>query len=188
MGGRRAVTAGLVLAAGAGTRFGGPKGLARDDRGRPWAERAGRMLQDAGCDPVLVAVGAAADEVAALLPPGAQPVPVLGWAEGLSASVRAGLAAAESSAADAVLIVTVDTPGMPDAAVRRILRHAGPGTLVQATYDGRPGHPVLVGREHWAALSSELTGDRGAGAYLRRHGARQVECADLWPGDDVDVR
>jgi CTP:molybdopterin cytidylyltransferase MocA len=184
----QAMTAGLVLAAGAGTRFGGPKGLARDADGVPWVARAVRMLQDAGCAPVLVAVGAAADEVTALVPPGAQAVPVAAWTEGLSASVRAGLDSARASAAVALLIVPVDTPDMPDAAVRRVLSHTRSDALVQATYNGRPGHPVLVGRDHWAALTDDLTGDRGAGPFLRAHGGQRVECADLWSGEDIDVR
>ncbi|MCC4908551.1 NTP transferase domain-containing protein [Microbacterium sp. cx-59] len=85
---------GLVLAAGAGSRFGGPKGLARTTEGEAWVARAVRTLRDGGCGTVLVAVGAAADEVAALVPPDATVVRAEDWAVGLSASLRAGLRAA----------------------------------------------------------------------------------------------
>ena len=85
--------AGLVLAAGAGTRFGGPKGLARTPDGEPWVARAVRTLRAAGCDPVLVTVGAQAEAVSALVPADAQIVRVPDWDEGLAASLRAGLRA-----------------------------------------------------------------------------------------------
>lgn len=181
-------TAGLVLAAGAGTRFGGPKGLARTPEGRPWAALAVAALRAGGCHPVMVTVGAAGDEVAALLPADAVVVRVADWAEGLAASVRAGLAAAAHTDADALAVVTVDTPDLPAAAVARIRALAAPGALVQAEYGGRPGHPVLLGRDHWAPLAVELAGDRGAGPYLRAHGATRIACDDLWSGADVDHR
>ena len=104
---------GLVLAAGAGTRFGGPKALAREPDGSPWIALAVRMLTDAGCDHVLVALGASADEAEALVPAGAAVVRVDGWREGLSATLRAGLDAASALSADAVLVTPVDTPSAP---------------------------------------------------------------------------
>lgn len=188
MGLGRTSTAGLVLAAGAGTRFDGPKGLARSADGTPWVVAAVRLLQAAGCAPILVAVGASAAEVTALLPDEARPVPVPDWASGMSAAVRRGIAAASATPAQALLIVTVDTPDMPDAAALRIRARASASALVQADYDGRPGHPVLIGRDHWADLSGDLRGDRGAGPYLRAHGAERVDCGDLWSGADIDRR
>lgn len=181
---------GLVLAAGAGTRFGGPKGLARTDDGTPWVVRAVAALRDAGCAPVLVTIGAAADEVARLLPADAVAVPVADWREGLSASVRAGVAAAQDTDAEALIVTTVDTPELPATAVRRLCERAeraGAAVLARATYDGRPGHPALIGRDHWDPLAAGLGGDRGAGGYLAAHGAEPVECGDLWHGDDVDI-
>lgn len=180
--------AGLVLAAGAGTRFGGPKGLARAD-GEPWVARAVRTLRTGGCDPVLVAVGAEADAVSALVPSGAVVLRVADWAEGLSASLRAGLGAwAEGAPASALLIVTVDTPDLPIAAVERMRAHAHEDALAQAVYRGRPGHPVLIGRRHAPGLAASLAGDRGARPYLVAHAALEVECGDLWSGEDVDAR
>lgn len=180
--------AGLVLAAGAGTRFGGPKGLARELDGRSWVEIATRMLTATGCADVLVAVGARADEVTALIPRDARAVPVPDWAEGIAASLRAGLAAATMTDATALLIVPVDTPAMPLAALERV-RDAGGGdsALVQAVYAGSAGHPVLIGRAHWAAVAASVSGDRGARPYLARHGVREIECGDLWSGDRKSV-
>ncbi|MCK0117323.1 nucleotidyltransferase family protein [Isoptericola sp. S6320L] len=183
---------GLVLAAGAGSRFGGPKGLARTTTGEPWVLRAVRMLQDAGCDDVLVAVGARGDEVAALVPPPARALGVEDWADGLAATLRAGLDAAATSDTDALVLTPVDTPDASPEAVRRVLdRSARVATtpadvLARAVYGGRPGHPVLLGRAHWAGVRAVLAGDTGAGRYLAGHGALAVECGDLWSGRDVD--
>lgn len=182
---------GLVLAAGAGTRFGGPKGLARTADGEPWVARAVRALEDGGCRDVLVAVGAEADAVAALVPAPAAAVRVDAWADGLSATLRAGLAASVSRGADVVVIVPVDTPDLPAEAVARVLdavRGAPPTALAQAVHGGRPGHPVVVGAGHVAAVIATLTGDRGARPYLAAHAALEVECGDLWSGADVDRR
>jgi CTP:molybdopterin cytidylyltransferase MocA len=186
--------AGLVLAAGAGSRFGGPKGLARTADGEPWVARAVSALREGGCGDVLVAVGAAADEVAALVPPGVTVVRVDDWAEGMSASLRAGLLAGAATGADAVLVVTVDTPDLPASAVTRVRERGGSravppvAALVQATYDGRPGHPVLIGRDRIPAVVASLHGDRGARAFIRAHGGMEVDCGDLWSGADVDRR
>ncbi|MFK4834972.1 NTP transferase domain-containing protein [Microbacterium sp. ZW T2_14] len=192
---------GIVLAAGAGTRYGSPKGLARTADGEPWVARAIRTLRDGGCDQVLVVVGARADEVAALVPD-ARVVEAADWAAGLSASLRAGLRAAQGSAStadsvpgadhgafDAVIVLPVDTPDAPAAVVRRViatLRRGAP--LVQAVYEGMPGHPVAIERSHFAALSEALGGDRGARPYLVTGGVVEVECGDLWSGADIDHR
>lgn len=180
---------GLVLAAGAGTRMGGPKALLRTPDGAPWVHTASRMLRAAGCSDVLVALGASEALARELVPADAVVVSVPDWAEGLSATLRAGLAAAAQSDADAVVITPVDTPDAPATAAARVIAAAASPlaeALVRATYGGRPGHPVLIGRAHWAAVSASVEGDAGAGKYLRAHGALAVECADLWSGADID--
>jgi len=80
-------------------------------------------------------------------------------------------------------------PGMPSTVVTRVLRAAsGPAMLARAVFDGRPGHPVVIGREHWAAVAASVQGDSGANRYLETHGTLPVECADLWDGADTDTR
>jgi len=192
---------GIVLAAGAGTRYGSPKGLARTADGEPWVARGVRTLQHGGCDQVLVVVGARADEVAALVPDSARVVEARDWAAGLSASLRAGLRAAQGSASsdpvpgadqgafDAVVVLPVDTPDAPASVVHRViasLRRGAP--LVQGVYGGMPGHPVAIERSHFAALRDAVEGDRGARPYLVTHGVVEVECGDLWSGADIDRR
>jgi len=180
---------GVVLAAGAGRRFGGPKALASDADGTSWVQRAVDALQGGGCDDVIVVLGAGAEEAALLVPPSARVVVAGDWEAGLSRSLTAGLDAA--AGADAVILTPVDTPGLPAAAVTRIRAAGGDDprvALVRATYGGKPGHPVLVGSAHWAGLRARLSGDAGAGAFLTRAGATAVECSDLWDGADHDRR
>jgi CTP:molybdopterin cytidylyltransferase MocA len=110
------------------------------------------------------------------------------WAEGMGASLRAGLAHLSSAgAADAAVVCVVDTPGLTAAVVRRVVAHARRDALARATYGGAPGHPVLLGAEHFAGLLETTGGDVGARDYLRRHPPVEVECADLAAGSDVDT-
>ena len=188
--------AALLLAAGAGRRFGAPKALLRDADGVPWVERSARRLVEGGCGPVVVVVGARAAEAAALVPPGLVPprdvVEAAGWPEGMGASLRAGLVALTGRvpAPDAVLVALVDTPGMTVDVVRRVAAAAGrgPSVLARAAFDGVPGHPVLLGREHWAGVRAAATGDAGARGYLSARPVRLVECGDVGSGVDVDTR
>jgi CTP:molybdopterin cytidylyltransferase MocA len=183
--------AALLLAAGAGRRLGAPKALLRDASGTPWVERAARRLVAAGCAPVVVVVGARASEVAALVPsdlvPAADVVEAAGWNEGMGASLRAGLVALPPDVA-AVLVHLVDLPGVTAAAVARLAAGAGPTTLRRASYHGRPAHPVVLGRDHWPAVTAVATGDAGARDYLKGHPALElVECADIATPDDIDT-
>jgi CTP:molybdopterin cytidylyltransferase MocA len=171
---------GIVLAAGEGSRMGRPKALLRTPAGRPWLEIATTLLRLAGCDPVLVVLGAVMVDV----PAGVSMVLAKDWQKGMSASLRAGL---RSSVGDAALISLVDLPELPLEVVRRVVE--GPvdaGTLRQAVFDGRPGHPVLIGRDHWPAVMQNLTGDHGARDYLVEHGVDEIECGDLFDGHDID--
>ncbi|HEX8780087.1 MAG TPA: NTP transferase domain-containing protein [Nocardioides sp.] len=183
-----AVVRGLLLAAGAGRRLGGPKALVRDADGTSWLVRAVTALADGGCDGVTVVHGAAADEARALVPAGAEVVVADDWAEGMGASLRAGLAALDR-AADAALVSLVDLPDVGADVVARVLAvGAGPGVLARAAYGGRPGHPVLLGCDHWTGVAASATGDRGARDYLSSHDVALVECGDLATGRDVDHR
>lgn len=182
---------GFILAAGAGTRFGGPKALARQPDGTPWLELAARMLTDAGCDRILVGLGAGRAQAVELVPDCVTIVEVRDWADGISATVRAGLRAASATDAEGLVITPVDTPSAPAEAVRRLCTALATSSIAdgcaQAVYSARPGHPVLIGRRHWPALIGSLAGDRGARRQLEALGVLDVECGDLWDGRDVDV-
>lgn len=182
--------------------MGRPKALLTDRRGRPLVDVAVDRLITAGCTGVTVVLGADADQVHGLLrhrTDGRCRVVEAGdWSEGMGASLRRGLdaldeAAQEGSAGDvgAALVTLVDLPDVDEAVMARVLEQWGTAggrqdALVRATYRGVPGHPVLIGRDHWAPLGGALSGDRGAQQYLRRHRVLEVSCEDLATGRDVD--
>jgi molybdenum cofactor cytidylyltransferase/nicotine blue oxidoreductase len=185
--------AGVLLAAGGGRRMGTPKALLRDERGVPFLDRALGVLLDGGCDSVVVVLGAAADEARSLLDEAGwtsdEAVAVVesaAWESGMGASLRTGLEALPAGAELAV-VTLVDLPDVTSEVVGRLLSGvAGRATLARAAYAGRPGHPVLLGRDHWAGVAETASGDRGARDYLAAHPVTLVECGDLATGRDVD--
>ncbi|HEX2214735.1 MAG TPA: NTP transferase domain-containing protein [Mycobacterium sp.] len=172
--------AGVLLAAGAGTRFGMPKVLAAQGA---WLRAAVDALATGGCGDVVVVLGAAIVEV----PSPARAVVADCWSDGLSVSLRTGLSAVD---ADYAVVHTVDTPDVGAEVVRRVLDAAltSSSGLARAHYADGPGHPVVIAREHWPALLRVLGGDEGARPFLAaRDDVVVVDCADLATGRDIDV-
>jgi molybdenum cofactor cytidylyltransferase len=176
---------GLVLAAGGSKRFGAPKQLAELD-GRPLLEHALIAMSRAPVDRVVVVLGAHADEVRAAVPlHGAEPVVCDAWEEGLGASLRAGVAALKSC--EAVVVALGDQPRLSPAAVARLLSQRGKDELaIRATYDGVPGHPVVLERTVLKRVR-ELRGDVGARDLLHGLPLREVACDGLGSPADVDT-
>ncbi|EEN89943.1 hypothetical protein RHOER0001_3105 [Rhodococcus erythropolis SK121] len=182
-------TCGILLAAGAGSRMGKPKALVTNTEGQSWLHHGVTTLQSAGLSPVIVVLGAQAEDALELLPTTDVIVVISDWQHGMSASLRCGLEAAmRIDDADAAAISLVDVPDLNADTVTRIVGHSSPSRniLRRAVFHGRPGHPVLIGRDHWPTLAKSLTGDGGANTYLREHGVELVECSDLSSGVDVD--
>lgn len=189
---------GLLLAAGAGRRFGGPKALVQDGQG-PWLHRAVHALLDGGCGDVLVVTGAAAQEVEALVvgmgDPRVTSTRCGTWEVGMGESLRAGLTALATRGRTIpvqALVHLVDLPDVGAEVMTRVLASGPSGAsaaeaLARAAYDGVPGHPVLLGQRHWQAVLDVARGDAGARSYLRTARPRLVECGDLATGRDVDV-
>ncbi|MEI7778115.1 MAG: nucleotidyltransferase family protein [Actinomycetes bacterium] len=173
--------AGLVLAAGEGRRFGGPKAIAVFDEER-LVDRAVRLLVAAGCAPVLVVLGAWVGEV-----PGASIVVNPNWPDGMGSSLRAGIAALESHAdVSRALVTLVDLPGLTAAAIERVI--TCDTDLGAAAYQGVRGHPVLLARNHWAGAASTASGDRGARDYLDSQFVTLIEVGDVAQAGDLDER
>ena len=157
------VIAGLVLAAGEGARFGSePKQLA-EFRGRPMLEHAiAAQCHVPELERVVVVLGAHAKRITAAADfMRAEPVVCERWRDGQSASLRFGLEALHG--AEKVLVTLGDQPLITPEVVARLAREP-PGS--RAVYNGRPGHPVVLGLEQIEALLS-LTGDTGARELLR---------------------
>jgi CTP:molybdopterin cytidylyltransferase MocA len=180
--------AGVVLAAGAGRRYGMPKALVRWD-GRLLVERAADTLTQGGCAPVVVVLGAAAEQVRDEARLDATTVDNPDWATGMGSSLRTGLASLYDTRATAAVVLLVDLPGVTPAAVRRLAALAAPDALAMAGYGDHRGHPVLLGRDHWAGVAAAAVGDVGAKPYLSAHAAavRVVPCDDVAHDRDVDV-
>ena len=184
--------AGVLLAAGAGRRAGGPKALRRDADRTSWVVAGVRTLARGGCSPVIVTIGSRAAHVRAELEAeqrrtAVQVVEVTDWRTGQAVSVRAGLTAAAATGAAATLVHLVDLPDVGPEVVARVIADVDATSLIRAVYHGRPGHPVVIGRDHLDPLLGSLHGDRGARGYLEAAAdVRLIECGDLATGDDVD--
>ncbi|SDN28299.1 molybdenum cofactor cytidylyltransferase [Geodermatophilus siccatus] len=180
--------AGLVLAAGGGRRYGMPKALVEYE-GSLLVERAVRTAR-AVCDPVLVVLGARAVDVWRTADlDGATVLANRDWETGMASSLRTGLDGLRGwpGWVDAALVTLVDLPGMTPEALRAVAAHAAPDALAIATYDGVRGHPVLLGREHWAGVAATATGDEGARRYLAGRAVTEVDCTGLADPADLDV-
>ena len=187
---------GVLLAAGAGRRAGGPKALRLAADGTSWLLRSIAVLRDGGCAAVIVVLGCQAARARDVLAKSTLAedsmitvVEASNWEQGMGSSLRSGLSAARSASWRAVLVHLVDLPDVTAEVVRRLIRQAPPGTapLARVTYGGRPGHPVFIGRDHLESIMASLTGDSGAKGYLARHSAHSVECGDLASGQDHDT-
>ncbi|MEO6822878.1 MAG: nucleotidyltransferase family protein [Candidatus Nanopelagicales bacterium] len=174
-------TAGVVLAAGAGRRFGGPKAPVVVN-GERLVDHAVRTLRDGGCDPIVVVLGAWVGEVAT-----AQVVVNAHWENGMGSLLRHGISAlAAHPDVDRVVVSLVDLPGLTGVAVRRLVEDGG--DIGACTYHGVRGHPVVFARSHWPGVVTGAAGDKGARDYLRIHAAQVVlvEVGDVADGTDLD--
>jgi CTP:molybdopterin cytidylyltransferase MocA len=196
--------AGILLAAGDGTRLGQPKATVQLDGGT-LAERGVGLLRAGGADPVLVVTGAVPVEI-----PGARIVHNPDWPSGMGSSLAAALRALDADALDAAaggtheaaggthelagvaaaVIALADQPLIGPEAVRRLIAAYGSGaTIAVAAYDGKPRNPVLIARAHWPEVLEMATGDTGARPFLRarRDLVTLVECGDTGSPDDIDT-
>ncbi|MGY9023653.1 MAG: nucleotidyltransferase family protein [Candidatus Nanopelagicales bacterium] len=174
--------AGLVLAAGSGQRFGGPKAPFVFEN-EPLVDRSVRILRESGVATVFVVLGAWIGEV-----PHATVLENPDFATGMASSLRAGLEhlTTDEPEVDRVVITLVDHIGLSVEGLTELLGHEG--RLIQSIYGSEVGHPVVIGREHWAGLITELVGDVGAKNYLRNNNALQVALSEFASGTDLDHR
>lgn len=175
--------AGLLLAAGQGSRLGQPKALV-EIAGQTLVTRGIGLLRAGGVEPVIVVTGAVSLDLPSVIL-----VHNPDWRTGMGSSLRAGLATLPDSA-DAVVIALVDQPLISPEAVRRLIAAFQAGASVAvASYDGRPRNPVLIARPHWPDAAAAAQGDAGARPFLRAHPelVTRVECGDTGRPDDLDT-
>lgn len=179
----------VVLAAGAGSRFGGGKLLASFG-GRTLIEATLYGLRGAPVDETIVVVATEGEGLRALSTAcGARVVENRDWAGGISTSVRVGLEACSPRSLAAV-VALADQPLVGAGAVGRLVEaFEGGAPVAVATYGGEPRNPALFAREIWPLLEREMSGDRGARAVLHRHPelVTEVPCDDVADPSDVDT-
>ena len=176
--------AGVLLAAGSGSRLGQPKALVMVG-GQSLAARGIALLRAGGADPLIVVIGAAeladpADDVLCVHNPD--------WQTGMGSSLATGLAAVPAGC-DAAVVALADQPLVGPESVRRLIAaHQAGASVAVACYDGQPRNPVLIGREHWPEVVALAAGDVGARPFLRAHPdlVSRIECADTGRPDDID--
>jgi nicotine blue oxidoreductase len=177
--------AGVLLAAGSGSRLGKPKAIVVL-AGQTLAARGIDLLRSGGADPVVVVTGAT--DLAEPPDPGVLTVRNPDWRTGMGSSLAAGLGAVPASCSAAV-VALADQPLIgPEAVARLIAVHAAGASVAVACYDGQQRNPVLLGREHWSEVIALAAGDVGARPFLRAHPdlVTAVECADTGRPDDID--
>ena len=175
---------GLILAAGAGTRFGDePKQLAELE-GRPLLDHAiAAQCTVAELERIVVVLGANAERILEKVDfMRAEPVICERWEDGQALSLRRGIEHLTGEAHVTKVIVTLgDQPRMSPELIARFVDEP-PAT--RAVYDGRPGHPVVLGPVQMRLIGN-LHGDRGAHALLQ--GGKTIECGHLRSARDVDT-
>jgi CTP:molybdopterin cytidylyltransferase MocA len=179
----------IVLAAGAGSRFGGGKLLAPFGE-RTLIEATLLGLRGAPVNETIVVVGNDAEGLRGLCESyGVRLAENPDWAAGMATSVKKGLAAC-SPDADAAVVVLGDQPLVGARAVERLVEAQEGGAVVAvATYGGKRRNPALFARGTWPMLEGELSGDEGARGFLRRHPemVTEVPCDDVADPTDVDT-
>jgi molybdenum cofactor cytidylyltransferase len=181
-------TVGLVLAAGAGSRFGGRKLLASVG-GRPVLQHVLDVLSAAGVDEVIVVLGADAAAIeAAMAWRGERRVLNPAPGRGLSSSLKTGFDAIPGDA-DAVLVTLGDQPLVPIGTIRALLDaplRPDRSVLVPAFERGQGRNPVLLRRLAFG-LVAEAEGDRGLGPVIAAHPELVTEVAVTGDNPDVDT-
>ena len=180
--------AGILLAAGEGSRLGQPKAVAVLG-GQSLARRGISLLRDGGTDPVIVVTGAARLTSDGVALAGVVTAHNPDWRTGMGSSLAVGLAAVPGGCTAAVLALA-DQPLVGAHSVRRLIAaHANGASVAVACYDGEPRNPVLIGREHWAEVIRLADGDVGARPFLRAHPelVTRVDCSDTGRPDDIDT-
>jgi molybdenum cofactor cytidylyltransferase len=176
-------TVAVVLAAGGGSRFHGPRHkLETEIDGVPVASHAVAQALAAGIGPVVVVTGAARLALPDP-PPGGRLVEIHNarWADGQMTSIRAGLEAAHTFGAHAIVVGLADQPFVTAEAWRTVAASNSP--IAVATYDGVRGNPVRLHESVWSLLPPD--GDEGARTLIRLRPdlVEPVPC----PGSAADI-
>ena len=168
----------VILAAGASSRLGTPKQLVNIAVSNPenLLERSLSVAVQAACSPIVVVLGAFAQQIQAKSNLGeAHVLCNEAWAEGMAGSIRLGVEYLQQ--AEGIIIMTCDMPAVSSSHLRALSQS---GELTASSYAGRRGVPGFFPRPVFPALL-QLQGDAGA-----RHLLRSAPAIEL-PGGDLDI-
>ncbi|WP_415092831.1 nucleotidyltransferase family protein [Nocardioides sp.] len=173
---------GVVLAAGRGTRMGGPKAELVVD-GERLMDRAVRLLAAAGCEPVCV-IGR---------PEFSYPEVLVWWPDDLEAGLRTTLETALTLAVpavtttddDPVAVMLVDQPGLTADGTRSVVAAWRPGRIAIGVIGGQRVHPVVMAARLWREAIAMAGPDEGARRFLATH-PELVDEVEV-PGDPADL-
>lgn len=181
---RHRPTAAVILAAGRGTRFGGGKLLAALDD-RPILQHVLDLAASLRVSPVVVVLGTDAEQLRATCRWRDEVIVVNPRPDdGLSGSVRLGLAELATTRAERAFMLLADQPWLTSAQVEALLAAVPARPIVVPRYRGTPGAPVLLERSAWP-LAAQLHGDRGFSQLFATH-PKLVSYVDV-PGENRDV-
>ncbi|MBU0902813.1 MAG: nucleotidyltransferase family protein [Gammaproteobacteria bacterium] len=178
---------GLVLAAGAGQRFGSDKRRAQLADGNSLLRATVLRAQEAFSD-VRVVLKAEDDAQALAIPPGVQLVRAAHAKQGMGSSLAAGIQSLANTQATAVAVLLGDMPWISVATLQQLRAQADAEHIIVAYCEGQRGHPVLFGRRFWPQLM-QLQGENGAKGLIATH-AQQVIAVTLTDSSilrDVDT-
>ncbi len=186
----------LLLAAGRSTRMGGPNKLLQDVEGAPLVVHAVKAALASQAVEVVVVLGHMASEVRAAIDAGVPAQARLrfatnpDFAQGLSTSVRAGVAALDKDI-DAAIVQLGDMPGVAADLLDRLMAAFSPvegRSICVPTVGGKRGNPVLWARRFFAEMG-QLSGDSGAKHLIGEHAdlVCEVEMAGEAAVTDIDT-
>ncbi len=181
-------TAGIILAAGSSSRLGTPKQLLLW-QGQPLVKIVSQKLLATGIQPIIVVVGAESNAVKkALEDLDITTVENLYWKEGISTSIRAGIAALPDNI-QAAIFATSDQPFVPESLIRKLIdeyRQTG-AEIICPECKGELRNPVLFDKSLFAELT-QLEGDTGGKALFDHHRITRVEWQNEEDFRDIDTQ
>ncbi len=179
--------AGLLMAAGAGTRFGGCKQLVQIN-GQPMIEHGLSALSPIFGEDLFTVLGACREQLGALVSPVSRVIEHPHWKDGLGSSIARGISElCQYADYQGVLIALADQPDLQSNDYRKLIAAFNGSRIVAVDYDGSPGVPAIFPSEFFASLQ-RLSGDRGAKSLLINAGEDVTRLCIPAARRDIDRR
>lgn len=182
----------IILAAGASTRMNGEPKQLLEFEGKTLLRRAAETALSSGARPIVIVLGANVEK----LLPGIKDLPVLpaineNWASGMGGSIKTGLSVLQTEKTDieAAILMLCDQPFVTAETLNRLVEtfQKTKKSIAACQYADTLGVPALFAREMFAELS-DLQGDAGAKAVIKKHAANVAQTPTPEAAFDVDTQ